>query len=70
MKIEPVSFLAVGVIGAFLAAMYFIPMDPPKKRAAESEAKRGTICMNCVGPHLNLSTGKVGIISVGPGIQF
>lgn len=42
----------------------------PSGQPAEVEHHSSALCMPCVGPHISLSTGKMEVLSLGPGLSF
>lgn len=69
--------LTIFLVG--LAALLLFLEDPKSTKQAASPSKPvarvhddgPSVCAPCIGPHLNLSNGKIGYgLSMGPGIQF
>lgn len=65
--------LAVVSLGLLLAACDPQPSPPVGERVDTQPrpSTTGELCMPCVGPHLNLSTGRLDFgITMGPGISM
>lgn len=42
----------------------------PVPRMESNGSSSGGLCMPCIGPHFNLSTGRMQFFSIGPGLGF